>query len=70
MDEETEPSDSILEHLVSGQATTLGDVTVKDKASQFVLVVKNPPINARDVRHMDSIPGSGRRPGEGHGSPL
>lgn len=53
MDEDTEPSNLILEHLVSGQATTLGDLTVKDKASQFVPVVNNPPINARDVRHMD-----------------
>ena len=30
-------------------------------------VVRNPPTNARDV---GSIPGSGRSPGEGNGSPL
>ena len=30
-------------------------------------VVKNPPANAGDV---GSIPGSGRLPGEGNGSPL
>ena len=30
-------------------------------------VVKNPPTNVGD---MDSIPGSGRLPGEGNGSPL
>ena len=30
-------------------------------------MVKNPPANAGD---MDSIPGSGRSPGGGHGSPL
>ena len=30
-------------------------------------VVKNPPTNARD---RDSIPGSGRSPGEGNGNPL
>ena len=29
--------------------------------------VKNPPANAGD---MDSIPGSGRSPGEGNGYPL
>ena len=30
-----------------------------------VLVVKNPPANAGDVRDMGSIPGSGRSPEEG-----
>ena len=30
-------------------------------------MVKNPPVDARD---MDSIPGSGRSPGEGNGNPL
>ena len=34
------------------------------------LVVKNPPANAGDIRDMDSIPGSGRAPGGGHGNPL
>ena len=33
-------------------------------------MVKNPPANAGDVRDTDSIPGSGRSPGEGHGNPL
>ena len=33
-------------------------------------MVKNPPANAGDVRHMDSIPGSGRSPGEGNGNSL
>ena len=33
--------------------------------SQVVLVVKNPPDNAGDIRDMGSIPGSGRSPGEG-----
>ena len=48
-------------------------------ASQVVLVVKNLPADARDVRHMGSIPGLGRwhgwawqptpvfLPGESHG---
>ena len=36
----------------------------------MALVVKNPPANAGDVRDAGSIPGSGRFPREGHGSPL
>ena len=39
-------------------------------ASQVALVVKKPPANARDVRDVGSIPGSGRGPGGGHGNPL
>ena len=40
------------------------------RASQVVLVVKNPPANAGDVRDMGSIPGLRRSPGGGHGNPL
>ena len=36
----------------------------------MVLVVKNPPADAGDVRDMGLIPGLGRSPGGGHGSPL
>ena len=36
----------------------------------MVLVLKNPPVNAGDIRAMGSIPGLGRSPGEGHGYPL
>ena len=36
----------------------------------MALVVKNPPVNAGDARDMDSIPGSGRSPGEGNRNPL
>ena len=39
-------------------------------ASQVVLVVKNPPANAGDVRDLGLIPGSGRSPGGGHDNPL
>ena len=39
-------------------------------ASQVVLVVKNPPANAGDIRDMGFIPGSGRTPGGGHVNPL
>ena len=38
--------------------------------SQLVLVVKNPPAKAGDVRDAGSIPGSGRSLGEGHSKPL
>ena len=34
------------------------------------VVVKNPPVNAGDIREVDSIPESGRSLGEGHGIPL
>ena len=40
------------------------------RASQLALVVKNSPANARDIRDTGLIPGSGRSPGGGHGSPL
>ena len=33
-------------------------------------MVKNPPANAEDTGDADSIPGSGRSPGEGNGNPL
>ena len=39
-------------------------------ASQVVLVVKNPPANAGDIREVDLIPGLGRFPGVGNGNPL
>ena len=40
------------------------------RASQLVLVVKNLPANAGDIRDTSSIPASGRSPGGGHGNPL
>ena len=39
-------------------------------ASQVVLVVKNPPANAGDIRDTGLIPGSGMSPGGGHGNRL
>ena len=36
----------------------------------MVLVVKNPPANAGDIRDMGSIPGWGRSPRGGDGNPL
>ena len=45
-------------------------VCIYISASQVVLVVKNPPANARDVTDMGSLPGLGRFPRGGHGNPL
>ena len=36
----------------------------------MALVLKNPSVNARDIREMGLIPGLGRSPGEGHGNPF
>ena len=36
----------------------------------MVLVVKNPPASAGDIRDAGSIPGSGRSPGGEHGNPF
>ena len=40
------------------------------RASQVVLVVKNPPTNAGDTGDSGLIPGLGRSPGGEHGNPF
>ena len=40
------------------------------QAPHVELVVKNPPANSGDIKDVGLIPGSGRTPGGGHGSPL
>ena len=40
------------------------------RATQVVLLVKNPRANAGDIRDEGSIPGSGRSLGGRHGNPL
>ena len=35
-----------------------------------MLVLKNPPANAGDIRDAGLIPGLGRSPGGGHGNPV
>ena len=35
-----------------------------------MLVIKNLPANAGDIRDVDSAPGLGRSPAEGYGNPL
>ena len=49
---------------------TFEEIYPYQEASHVALVVKNPPVNARDSRDLGSIPGSGRSPGGGHGNPL
>ena len=39
-------------------------------ASQMMLVGKNLPVKAGDIRDMGSIPRLGRSPAGGHGNPL
>ena len=39
-------------------------------ASQVVLVIKNPPANAGDIRHVGLIPGLGRSSGVENGNLL
>ena len=41
-----------------------------ERVFQVVLVVKNLPANARDVRDVGSFPRTGRFPGGRHGNPL
>ena len=36
----------------------------------MALVIKNPPINAGDIKDKNSIPGLGRSPGGEHGNSL
>ena len=43
---------------------------VLTRASQVVLVVRNPSANAGDMRDVGLIPGTGRSPGGRNGSPL
>ena len=40
------------------------------KKLKLMLVVKNLPANARDIRDLDLIPGSKRSPGGENGNPL
>ena len=53
--------------MVSGESAELLTRKCKEKASLRPKLVKNPPANAGD---MGSIPGLGRSPGGGRGSPL
>ena len=50
--------------------TKINKCVLIKRASQAVLVVKNPPVSARDLRGMGLIPGLGRSSGGGHGNLL
>ena len=61
----------------SGETETNGPCTqyftekyTAGRASQVVLVVKNPPASAGDARDVGSDPGLGRSSGGGNGNPL
>ena len=45
-------------------------ISWQQSPSSVALVVKNPPANARDIRHVGLIPELGRSPGEGNDNPL
>ena len=50
---------------------SLSNLLVMDtRTFQVVLVVKNLPDNAGDIRDVGSIPGLGKSPGGGNGNPL
>ena len=51
-------------------STNIFQLLPSRRALQVVLVVKNLPANAGDVRDAGSIPESGRSPRGGHGNPL
>ena len=46
------------------------DSEAHDLGFPVVLMVKNSPANAGGLRDADSVSGSGRSPGGGHGNPL
>ena len=56
--------------LAEGLSSRFTDDDTEARASQVLLVLKNSPANAGDIRDTGSIPGSGRSPGGGHGNPL
>ena len=45
-------------------------IYIEREISQVMLMVKNLPANAGDIRDLSLIPGSGRSPGGGHENPL
>ena len=53
-----------------GRKSKTEGIYVYTWASQVVLVVKNPAVNAEDIRDAGLIPESGRSPGGGYGNPL
>ena len=58
------------QHTLNSTIWCLPGFKVEHWASQVVLVVKNLPANAGNIRDSSPIPGSGRSPGGGHGNSL
>ena len=48
----------------------MNEICVDRSWVSLVALIKNPSASAGDLRHMGSIPGSGRSPGGGNGYPL
>ena len=63
------PHNSYIEHPLPQNVTVFGDRTFKE-VTQAALMVKNPPVNAGDIRDVGWIAGSGRCPGGGRGNSL
>ena len=53
-----------------GNEEKMGECCFGIKQITFILVVKNPPAKAGDIRDLGSIPGLGRYPGEENGNLL
>ena len=71
----TKNSKNVLERLNSRfelEEKRISNLEVRpiDNKGQAVLVVKNPPVHAGNVRDVGSIPGLGRSTGGGHVHPL
>ena len=57
-------------HWIQNDALPNKDVSVEVQGLQVILVVKNMPVNAGDIRDLGSIPGSERSPWRRPGNPL
>ena len=67
---QTQLSDFTFTFSLYTQDANHGWTQALERASQMVLVAKNPPAEAGDIRDGGSIPGSERCPGGGHGNSL
>ena len=63
-------SQTRLKRLSSSSSSSVYFSGVVIRVSQVMLVVKKSPASAGDARDWDSILGSARSPGRGHGNPL
>ena len=64
------PEMELLSHMIGLFLVFLGTSMLFSRASQVVLVIKNPPANGGDLKDMGLTPGSGRSPGVWHGNAL